>query len=54
MRPNPKLYRSEHFRFKTKSGYKTRLIVVKSGDEERKRLIEKAERVAKENSWVCL
>lgn len=54
MYPNSKLYRSESFRFKTKNGYKTRLIVVKAGDDERKRLIEKAEKVAKENSWVCL
>lgn len=45
-------YRSEYVEFRTKNGIKKQKIVVLAGKDERKRLIEKGEKIAKENNWI--
>lgn len=46
-----KKYRQESFRFKTDKGYAQKPVVITAGDNERARLLEKAERMAKDNNW---
>lgn len=49
-----KKYRQDAFLFKTPEGYKRKPVVILAGENERKRLLEKAERMAKKNNWkVC-
>jgi len=52
-------YRQEWMNFKTKNGIQRKLIVIaprpgENAGQERKRLIEKAERKAREMNWKLL
>jgi len=47
-------FRREFWKFKTQKGIETKCVCVRAGENERKRLLEKAARMEKENGWRLL
>jgi len=47
-------YRREFWRFKTSQGIETKCVCVLAGEKERARLLEKADKMARENGWKLL
>lgn len=47
-------YRSEYWQFRTAKGVEKKLVCVLAGDNERARMINKAESLAKRNGWRLL
>jgi hypothetical protein len=52
--PDSKKYRSEWWNFKTPKGIEKKLVCVTAGEQERKRMLDKAEEMAKINGWKLL
>jgi hypothetical protein len=47
-------YRSEYWHFKTDKGVEKKLVCVLAGENERKRMLIKAERLARQYGWKLL
>lgn len=52
--PNPKKYRFEYWSFQTPKGIEKKMVCIISGENERERMLKKAQEMARNYKWKML
>jgi hypothetical protein len=52
--PNQRKYRSEFWRFRTAKGIERKMVCILAGDNERQRMLAKAQQIARTYQWRLL